>query len=316
MLHRAGLDALAVEDDRVVIGAMVPIAALVDAPDDALAEVARAHRRQRGAPERDRRRQPLRRRPAADAQRGDLGAPLIALGARVRSTGAGGERIEPIEDFLAGDRGRPARARGRVRPLRPAHRRCAGCGAGTRTRTRSPASSRAARADGSDLRVARQRRRPDGRSLPHGRAEPRRRRRARRTSSRSTTQSPPAPTAAACCRNSSVKPSTNWSAHEADRQRCRGGRRQRAADSAPARPARRARHHEPESRLPAGRLRCVHRARRRRAAALVPDRGRAPSTARRSRPSRVSPPPGRSRPCRRPSTITTPRSAASARRAW
>ena len=41
---------------------------------------------------------------AADAQRGDLGAPLIALGASVRSAGAGGERTEPVEDFLAGDR--------------------------------------------------------------------------------------------------------------------------------------------------------------------------------------------------------------------
>jgi aerobic carbon-monoxide dehydrogenase medium subunit len=39
-----------------------------------------------------------------EAQRGDLGAPLIALGARVRSDGKGGERVEPVEDFLAGDR--------------------------------------------------------------------------------------------------------------------------------------------------------------------------------------------------------------------
>ena len=37
-------------------------------------------------------------------QKGDLGAPLIALGARVRSDGKGGERTEPVEDFLAGDR--------------------------------------------------------------------------------------------------------------------------------------------------------------------------------------------------------------------
>ncbi len=29
---------------------------------------------------------------------------MIALGARVRSTGKGGERTEPVEDFLAGDR--------------------------------------------------------------------------------------------------------------------------------------------------------------------------------------------------------------------
>jgi len=103
MLHRAGLDTLRADGDTVVIGAMVPLAALADAPDDVLASVARHV----GDGE-------IRRTAtlggniaapaAADAQRGDLGAPLIALGARVRSTGAGGERIEPIEEFLAGDR--------------------------------------------------------------------------------------------------------------------------------------------------------------------------------------------------------------------
>lgn len=36
--------------------------------------------------------------PGHDCQRGDLGAPLIALGARVRSAGNGGERTEPVED--------------------------------------------------------------------------------------------------------------------------------------------------------------------------------------------------------------------------
>jgi CO/xanthine dehydrogenase FAD-binding subunit len=40
--------------------------------------------------------------PAAESPRGDLQAPLIALGARVRSVGRGGERTEPLEDFLAG----------------------------------------------------------------------------------------------------------------------------------------------------------------------------------------------------------------------
>ena len=34
--------------------------------------------------------------------RGDLQGALIALGAQVRSAGAGGERTEPVEDFLAG----------------------------------------------------------------------------------------------------------------------------------------------------------------------------------------------------------------------
>jgi carbon-monoxide dehydrogenase medium subunit len=41
--------------------------------------------------------------PGRETPRGDLQAPLIALGAQVRSVGAGGERVEPLEDFLAGD---------------------------------------------------------------------------------------------------------------------------------------------------------------------------------------------------------------------
>jgi carbon-monoxide dehydrogenase medium subunit len=105
MLHRTGLDTLRVDGDRVVIGAMVAIAALLDAPDEALSKVAGliADREVResatiggnlAAPG------------AADSHRGDLGAPLIALGARVRSTGAGGERLDAVEDFLTGDRDR------------------------------------------------------------------------------------------------------------------------------------------------------------------------------------------------------------------
>jgi aerobic carbon-monoxide dehydrogenase medium subunit len=41
-----------------------------------------------------------------EAPVGDLQAPLIALGARVVSAGAGGSRTEPVEDFLAGPGGR------------------------------------------------------------------------------------------------------------------------------------------------------------------------------------------------------------------
>jgi len=37
-----------------------------------------------------------------EAPRGDLQAPLVVLGARVRSTGKDGERTEAVEDFLAG----------------------------------------------------------------------------------------------------------------------------------------------------------------------------------------------------------------------
>ena len=41
MLHRAGMASVRVDGDRVVIGAMTPVAALVDGPDLVLAEVAR-----------------------------------------------------------------------------------------------------------------------------------------------------------------------------------------------------------------------------------------------------------------------------------
>lgn len=103
MLHQAGLDTIRSESGRTVIGAMVPIASLVDHPLEILAETAKhiadAEVRRNAtvggnicAP------------PAPDAQRGDLGAPLIALRATVRTTGAGGEREEPVEEFLAGDR--------------------------------------------------------------------------------------------------------------------------------------------------------------------------------------------------------------------
>ena len=101
MLHRAGMESVRVDGDRVVIGAMTPVATLVDSPDRVLAEVARHI-----ADEEIRRSATVGGNvcapPGLDAQRGDLGGPLIALGARVRSVGAGGERTEAIEDFLAG----------------------------------------------------------------------------------------------------------------------------------------------------------------------------------------------------------------------
>jgi CO/xanthine dehydrogenase FAD-binding subunit len=39
--------------------------------------------------------------PGRETPRGDLQAPLITLGARVRSVGAGGERVQSVEEFLA-----------------------------------------------------------------------------------------------------------------------------------------------------------------------------------------------------------------------
>ena len=103
LLHKAGLDTIRDDGDEVVIGAMVPVSALVDSSEAVLAEAARH------LADLEVRRNAtiggnLCAPGGADAQRGDLGGPLIALGARVTSTGAGGERTEPVEDFLAGDR--------------------------------------------------------------------------------------------------------------------------------------------------------------------------------------------------------------------
>src|SRR4051794_34831080 len=104
MLHRTGLDEVRVDGDRVVIGAMVSVAALADGPDELLSRCARQ------VADGEVRRNAtvggnISSPPGRASRRGALGGPLIALGARVRSTGAGGERTEPIEDFLAGDRG-------------------------------------------------------------------------------------------------------------------------------------------------------------------------------------------------------------------
>jgi CO/xanthine dehydrogenase FAD-binding subunit len=105
VLQRSGMDVLRSEGGVLRIGAMVPVAALVDGPEPLLARyavhVADGEVRRNAtvggnicAP------------PGREAQRGDLGAALIALGARVRSVGRGGERTEAVEDFLAGDRTR------------------------------------------------------------------------------------------------------------------------------------------------------------------------------------------------------------------
>ncbi len=95
LLHRSALDELRTDGDVIQMGPMVTVAALADGADELLARFAR----QVGDRE-------VRAGATAGlgSQRGDLGAPLIALGARVRSTGKGGERTEAVEDFLAGER--------------------------------------------------------------------------------------------------------------------------------------------------------------------------------------------------------------------
>jgi CO/xanthine dehydrogenase FAD-binding subunit len=104
MLHRSGLREVEA-DAAVAIGAMVTLATVAATGDPVLArfasEIADGEVRVAAtvggnlcAPSTD------------GAQRGDLGAPLIALGASVLSAGDDGARTEPVEDFLAGDRSR------------------------------------------------------------------------------------------------------------------------------------------------------------------------------------------------------------------
>jgi CO/xanthine dehydrogenase FAD-binding subunit len=103
LLHRSGLDDLRTEGNVIQMGPMVTVAALADGSDELLARFARqvGDREVRaGATVGGN----LCATAGLGSQRGDLGAPLIALGARVRSTGKGGERTEAVEDFLAGER--------------------------------------------------------------------------------------------------------------------------------------------------------------------------------------------------------------------
>jgi aerobic carbon-monoxide dehydrogenase medium subunit len=103
LLHRCGLDQIRADGDVVRMGAMVTLASLADGDDGLLArfagEIADPEVRATASVGGN-----LCAPAAGGGQRGDLGAPLIALGARVRSTGAGGERTEPVEDFLAANR--------------------------------------------------------------------------------------------------------------------------------------------------------------------------------------------------------------------
>jgi aerobic carbon-monoxide dehydrogenase medium subunit len=104
LLAQAGLDGVTRDGGTVTIGAAAPLSALEDG-DEPLATAARHC----ADPE-------IRGQATVggnvcsvaspDAPRGDLQAPLIALGASVRSVGAGGERTQPIEDFLADSAGR------------------------------------------------------------------------------------------------------------------------------------------------------------------------------------------------------------------
>lgn len=101
MLARAGLDTIEQDGSSVVLGAGVPVARLTELADSvlALAECAlnvadgeiRAQATVGGN---------LCAGQGHEAPRGDLQGPLLALRATARSVGAGGERTEPLEEFL------------------------------------------------------------------------------------------------------------------------------------------------------------------------------------------------------------------------
>jgi CO/xanthine dehydrogenase FAD-binding subunit len=104
MLHRAGLDAVS-DNGAVTFGAMATLDAVVAAGVAPLAAAAAA------VADPEIRAQAtiggnLCAPPGVEAPRGDLQAPLVAMGARVRSAGPGGELIQSVEEYLAGARDR------------------------------------------------------------------------------------------------------------------------------------------------------------------------------------------------------------------
>jgi carbon-monoxide dehydrogenase medium subunit len=105
LLARAGLDEVRRENGTVRIGATVPVARLAHEAPEPLATYAgyvadyevRSQATIGGN---------LCAPPGLESPRGDLQAPLLALGARIRSAGAGGQRVDSVDDFLAGGEAR------------------------------------------------------------------------------------------------------------------------------------------------------------------------------------------------------------------
>jgi CO/xanthine dehydrogenase FAD-binding subunit len=104
LLSRAGLSGVSVAGETTTIGAATPLADLTGLPaplGPCAANVADVEIRGQAT---------LGGNVCAgggtDAPRGDLQGALLALGATARSTGASGERTEPLEDFLADRQGR------------------------------------------------------------------------------------------------------------------------------------------------------------------------------------------------------------------
>jgi CO/xanthine dehydrogenase FAD-binding subunit len=100
MLDQADLAGVRTEGKRTTIGAMTTVAELETAVEPLGASA-------RAVADPEIRAQAtiggnLCAPPGVENPRGDLQGPLIALSAQVRSVGDGGERTEPVEEFLAG----------------------------------------------------------------------------------------------------------------------------------------------------------------------------------------------------------------------
>jgi len=99
LINRAGLDGVRSDDGRTVIGAGTTLSALADAVEplatcaNRVADIEIRGQATLGGN--------LCAAPAPESPRGDLQAALLVLDAQVRSAGAGGERSESVEDFLA-----------------------------------------------------------------------------------------------------------------------------------------------------------------------------------------------------------------------
>jgi CO/xanthine dehydrogenase FAD-binding subunit len=104
MLGKADLSGIRREGSRTTIGATTPVQELVDLPSPigpCAANVADVEIRSQGTLGGN-----LCARQGPEAPRGDLQAALIAVGATVRTVGAGGERTEPVEELLSSHEGR------------------------------------------------------------------------------------------------------------------------------------------------------------------------------------------------------------------
>jgi CO/xanthine dehydrogenase FAD-binding subunit len=116
MLARAGLSGIS-ENGKVTIGAMTTLAELAASGIGPLAAAARdvADAEIRGQATIGGN---LCAAPSPENPRGDLQAALLAVGAEVRWASAGGERTEPVEEFLTRGQGEPRLAL-RVELARP-----------------------------------------------------------------------------------------------------------------------------------------------------------------------------------------------------